>query len=115
MALSFTDDELGAVMRERAAAGVLVEGVFESRGASSEYSEFSTMQEAELNVWRDGNRAIMHHKVIIIDSSIVILGSFNYSRNADQSNDENLLVIYSRSVAAQFLDEFDLVITQSYP
>ncbi len=115
MAFSFTDDELGAVMRERAAAGVLVEGVFESRGASSEYSEFSAMQEAELNVWLDGNPAIMHHKVIIIDSSIVILGSFNYSRNADQSNDENLLVIYSRSVAAQFLDEFDLVVTQAYP
>jgi phosphatidylserine/phosphatidylglycerophosphate/cardiolipin synthase-like enzyme len=115
MVFSFTDDELGMVMRERAASGVLVEGVFESRGTTSEYSEFAAMSEAELNVWRDGNPASMHHKVIIIDSSIVILGSFNYTHSADQDNDENILVVYDRQIADHFLDEFDTLITQSYP
>ncbi len=115
MAYSFTDDDLGMAMRERAAAGVLVEGVFESRGAASDYSEFIAMQEAGLRVFPDGSFGIMHHKVIIVDACIVTLGSFNFSQGADQENDENLLVIYSAEIAAQFLDEFDDIITQAYP
>jgi len=115
MAFSFTDDELGAAMQERDAAGALVEGIFESRMAESEYSEYPAMRDAGLNVWRDGSPAVMHHKVIIVDGSIVILGSFNFSKSADQSNDENLLIIYNREIAAQFLEEFDLVIAQAYP
>ena len=115
MAFSFTDDDLGAVMRERAAAGVLVEGVFEARGSGSEYSEYAAMREAGLNVWQDGNPAIMHHKVIVIDGDTVMLGSFNFSVNADHSNDENLLVIYNREIAGQFLDEFDLVVAEARP
>jgi phosphatidylserine/phosphatidylglycerophosphate/cardiolipin synthase-like enzyme len=115
MAYSFTDNQLGLAIRERAAAGVLVEGIFESRGATSVYSEFGPMQEAGLNVWPDGNPNIMHHKVIIVDADIVVLGSFNYSQSADRDNDENLLVIYSAEIAARFLDEFDQLITQAYP
>lgn len=115
MAFTFTDDDLGVAMREKAAAGVLVEGVFEARGAGSEYSEFPAMLDAGMNVWEDGNSAIMHHKVIIIDGGVVLLGSFNFSGNADQSNDENILVIYDREIAGQFLDEFDRIISQAYP
>jgi phosphatidylserine/phosphatidylglycerophosphate/cardiolipin synthase-like enzyme len=48
----------------------------------------------------------MHHKAIVIDGEIVICGSFNFSDNADRSNDENLLIIYNRGVAAKFEEEF---------
>ena len=48
----------------------------------------------------------MHHKVIVIDGRTVILGSFNFFRNAAEDNDENLLIIDDPAVAARFLDEF---------
>jgi phosphatidylserine/phosphatidylglycerophosphate/cardiolipin synthase-like enzyme len=48
----------------------------------------------------------MHHKVIILDNETVILGSFNFSRSADEKNDENVLVIHDKDVAAQFRAEF---------
>jgi phosphatidylserine/phosphatidylglycerophosphate/cardiolipin synthase-like enzyme len=115
MAYSFTDAALGGAIRERAAAGVLVEGVFESRGTSSAYSQFAALKEAGLIVWRDGNPALMHHKVIVIDAATVILGSFNFTGSADQQNDENLLVIHDREIAGQFLDELGRIITQAYP
>jgi phosphatidylserine/phosphatidylglycerophosphate/cardiolipin synthase-like enzyme len=115
MAYSFTDDALGNAILGRAAAGVLVEGLFESRGANSEYSQFAALKEAGLPVWRDGNPALMHHKAIVIDAHTVILGSFNFTGSADQQNDENLLVIHDREVAAQFLAEFGRLITQAYP
>jgi phosphatidylserine/phosphatidylglycerophosphate/cardiolipin synthase-like enzyme len=51
----------------------------------------------------------MHHKAIVIDGEIVICGSFNFSDNADRSNDENLLIIYNRGVGARFEEEFQRV------
>lgn len=51
----------------------------------------------------------MHHKFCIIDQSIVLSGSFNWSRNAARSF-ENLLVIEDEpQVITQFLSEFDKV------
>ncbi len=115
MAFSFTDDELAAAMLERHAAGVLVEGVFETRGADSEYSEYAKLKKAGVLVWQDGNPAVMHHKVIVIDNKVVVMGSFNFSGNANSSNDENLLVIHDRAIAAEYLDEFERIVEQALP
>jgi len=68
------------------------------------------MKEAGLAVFLDGNPRNMHHKVIVIDGEIVICGSFNFSDSADRSNDENLLIIYNRAVAAKFEEEFQRVV-----
>jgi phosphatidylserine/phosphatidylglycerophosphate/cardiolipin synthase-like enzyme len=115
MAFSFTDDALGDAMRERAAAGVLVEGVFDALRAGSQYSEFPRMREAGLSVWRDGNPGIMHHKVIIVDGSTVVTGSFNFTRNANRSNDENLLIITSQEIAGHFQEEFERLVSSARP
>jgi len=44
--------------------------------------------------------------VIVIDSKIVITGSLNFSDNANNSNDENVLVITNPAIAAHYLQEF---------
>jgi phosphatidylserine/phosphatidylglycerophosphate/cardiolipin synthase-like enzyme len=108
LAFIFTDDQLGKAMIAQDEAGLVVQGVFEERNAGLEYSEFGRMYRAEprLDVRLDGNTYLMHHKVIILDDETVILGSFNYSRSADEANDENLLVIHDRDVASQYLSEF---------
>ncbi|NIV28969.1 MAG: phospholipase [Anaerolineae bacterium] len=108
MAFIFTDDQLGKAMIAQDEAGLSVQGVFEERNAGLEYSEFGRMYRAEprLDVRLDGNPYLMHHKVIILDDETVILGSFNFSRSADEANDENLLVIHDREVASQYLAEF---------
>ena len=51
----------------------------------------------------------MHHKVFIIDGETVITGSYNFSRSAEERNDENTLIIHSPTVAAQFQAEFERV------
>lgn len=56
----------------------------------------------------------LHHKTILIDAenpdsndvAVTITGSYNFSTNADMSNDENLLIIYSDEIANQFLQDF---------
>lgn len=107
MAFSFTEDSLGKIVRDKAKEGVVVRGLFETRGSETEFSEFGRMKRDKLDVLQDGNPYTLHHKVFIVDNDTVILGSFNFSANAADSNDENLLVIHNADIAQQFTAEFD--------
>ncbi len=51
----------------------------------------------------------MHHKVFIIDEKIVITGSYNPTKNANENNDENLLIIHDKKIAEKYLEEFNYV------
>ncbi len=106
MAFSFTSDVIAETMISRFKEGITVEGVFERKGSNSEHSEFTKMMIEGLPVTKDRNYKIMHHKVIIIDDSIVITGSFNFSKNANRKNDENILIIESREIASKYNEEF---------
>lgn len=107
MAFSFTDDGLAQAIMERADTGVQVAGIFEARGANTEYSTCPALLAHGLDVRLDGNPRTFHHKVVIIDGTIVATGSFNFSANAAQSNDENLLIIHSPQIAALYEEEFN--------
>ncbi len=110
MAYSFTADPLGEVIRQKAAAGVTVAGVMETDQVKSNVgTEFDSFRIAGLNVKQDGNSGLMHHKVMIIDSQIVVMGSYNFTASAEDTNDENLIVIYNPEIAGQFMQEFQRV------
>lgn len=107
MAFSFTHTEIGDAVLVRAGAGVDVRGIFETRGSETEYSQLPRLYCAHVPVRQDGNPATFHHKVFVIDDKLVITGSFNFSGNADQSNDENAVIITHSGIAAQYLQEFE--------
>ncbi len=110
LAFSFTHDGIGSAMLARARAGVDVQGVFETTGSNTRFSELSRMREAGLPVYQDGNPYTMHHKVILIDDRVTLFGSFNFSENADRDNDENLLVVEDPAFAAPFEAEYQRVL-----
>ncbi|MEA3339494.1 MAG: phospholipase D-like domain-containing protein [Chloroflexota bacterium] len=113
MAFVFTSDEIADAMLARARAGVVVQGVFESRNAEREYSEYERLRVAVHDVLKDSNPYILHHKVIIVDDATVILGSYNFTASAETRNDENLLIIHDPEVAALFVAEFGRVYEQA--
>ena len=113
LAFVFTSDEIADALLARARAGVVVQGVIESRNAGGEYSEYERLRVAVHDVLADGNPYIMHHKVIIIDDATVILGSYNFTASAEEKNDENLLIIHDPEVAALFVAEFGRVYEQA--
>jgi phosphatidylserine/phosphatidylglycerophosphate/cardiolipin synthase-like enzyme len=109
LAFAFTSPDLAGAIRARAAAGVRVRGVIESGQAENLGSEWPALRDAGLDVRLDGNPANMHHKVIVIDRSVVVFGSYNLSRSAEYFNDENLVVVHGPAIAARFLAEFERV------
>jgi len=50
----------------------------------------------------DPKHAIAHNKIMVIDGEIVLTGSFNFSKAAEESNAENLLVIRDKILAERF-------------
>jgi phosphatidylserine/phosphatidylglycerophosphate/cardiolipin synthase-like enzyme len=107
MAFAYTQDDLAAAMLERAHAGVDVAGIFERTGSETEFSAMPRLYCAGVPVRQDGNPAFLHHKVIVIDQEIVITGSLNFTDNANQSNNENVMVVYNQEIARLYLAEYD--------
>jgi phosphatidylserine/phosphatidylglycerophosphate/cardiolipin synthase-like enzyme len=108
LAFAFTDEDIARVLLERARAGVVVRGVFEARN-EGEYSQYSVLKKAELDVRLDGNPRTMHHKVFVIDGQVTITGSYNFSSNAAYDNDENLMIIHNPDIARSYAEEFSRV------
>ncbi|WKZ38753.1 MAG: phospholipase D-like domain-containing protein [Anaerolineales bacterium] len=113
LAFSFTDSALAQMMVERARAGVDVRGIFETFGSAGMSSELKTLWCAGLPVRQDGNASFLHHKVIIVDDSIVVTGSLNFSANADGVNEENVVILDNAEIAALYLQEFEVLWGQS--
>jgi phosphatidylserine/phosphatidylglycerophosphate/cardiolipin synthase-like enzyme len=114
MAYSFTSNQLGDILRQKAEAEVTVEGVMDQEQINSNQgTEYDPFRQAELDVRVDGIDGLMHHKVFIVDEKIVVLGSYNFSQSAEERNDENLMIIYDPVIARQFVLEFQRVQKQA--
>ena len=112
LAFSFTDYPLAEAMINRANDGVDVAGVFEKVGSETEFAELRTLHCAGVPVRQDGNPSFLHHKLIVVDDRIVITGSLNFSTSAEESNDENVIIVDNPDIAKLYVQEFDRVWTQ---
>ena len=106
MAFSFTSDKIAEMMIAKHKEGVPIYGIFEKKGSDDKYSQYVKMKIEGLPVKIDNNKFFMHHKVIIIDEVRVITGSYNFSKSANKKNDENILIIDNKDIAADYLKEF---------
>ena len=93
--------------------GVKVEIILDKsqmRGRHPAAAYFSAMR---LPIGIDNRVHIAHNKVMIIDGKEVITGSYNYSRAAQYSNAENMVIIKSPEIAGQYQRNFDYRMGQS--
>ncbi len=109
LAFSFTDYPLANAMIQRAQQGVDVAGVFDKTQAGGRGAEFGTLFCAGVPVRHDGNKQFMHNKVIVVDARYVVTGSFNFSTSAEESNDENVIIIDNPEIAQLYLQDFERV------
>ncbi len=50
----------------------------------------------------DGEHAIAHNKVIVVDGETVVTGSYNFTQQAERRNAENLLVLHDAALAGKY-------------
>ena len=99
---SFTSDNIADSMILKS-TNVSIQGILE-KTQISQYSVKSKLEKF-VNISMDNNKYKMHHKVFIIDDS-VIMGSYNPTNNGNKYNDENILIIHDSNITSLYLQEF---------
>jgi phosphatidylserine/phosphatidylglycerophosphate/cardiolipin synthase-like enzyme len=115
LAFSFTSEAIADALLDRMQAGVRVRGVLEADQAAGLGSQFEALKRSSMDLRLDGNPGLMHHKVIVIDGAVVITGSYNFSRSAETTNDENVIIIHSPAAAQAYGAEFDRLYDAGLP
>ena len=71
------------------------------------------LKRAGVDVREDGNCGLMHDKVFVVDGRTVVTGSFNWTRQAQEANDENAVFADNQWLAQRYADEFERIYTQA--
>jgi phosphatidylserine/phosphatidylglycerophosphate/cardiolipin synthase-like enzyme len=115
MAFQFTAGPIADALLDRASKGLEIRGVFENNGAcQGVYPQLAaTKGNVTVSRWAFGHiqglRNFLHHKVFIVDQKTVVFGSFNFTASAEDSNDENLIVVTDPAIAKTFEQEYQLI------
>ena len=106
---SFTRFKVARALINAKNKGVKVELVVDGKQAEGEYGD-KIIQLLNNNgikpqlIFKEHGH--MHHKFMIIDESITLTGSYNFSTNAAKLSDESLLIIDNKKIAQKFINEW---------
>lgn len=115
--LTFTRSELASLLKAKKDDGVRVHALMEN--STDQGSQYDYLRSSGVDVLLDINPGLLHHKYAIIDAEVngatqyVITGSHNWTNAAENSNNENTLIIQSNRIANLYLQEFAARYTES--
>ena len=101
-AYSFTSAPIAKALVDAHKRGVKVEIVLDKSQRTEKYSGADFVAHAGIHTYIDAKHAIAHNKIMIIDGKTILTGSFNFTKAAESSNAENLLVINDPQLATQY-------------
>lgn len=99
-AYSFTSPPIMQAMAQAKDRGVNVRVILDKSNEQPRYTGATYLTNHGIQVLVDHRVAIAHNKVMVIDDKHVITGSFNFTRAAQSSNAENVLVVADDAVLA---------------
>ncbi|MBW4612440.1 MAG: DUF655 domain-containing protein [Desmonostoc vinosum HA7617-LM4] len=131
----FSEQHLANILEKRHQQSVKIQTLIEPQFAYRSYSEALDMMgvalsnkckyEVDNHPWQNPITSVgipnlpkgdlLHHKFAVIDNQIVITGSHNWSKAANNNNDETLIVIDNPMVAAHYQREFSRLYAQAKP
>ncbi len=105
-AYSFTSAPIAKALVDAHRRGVQVRVILDRSQQTEKYSEADFLKNSGIPTLIDAQHAIAHNKIIIIDGYVVVTGSFNFTKAAEEHNAENLLVINDPALAKQYIENW---------
>lgn len=105
-AYSFTSAPIAEALVKAHKRGVKVQVILDRSQKTHKYSSADFLANSGILTRIDAVHAIAHNKIIIIDNEVVITGSFNFTKAAEEKNAENLLVIHNKELATRYTDNW---------
>jgi phosphatidylserine/phosphatidylglycerophosphate/cardiolipin synthase-like enzyme len=106
-AYSFTSQPIAKALVEAHKRGVRTEIILDKSQRGKKYRAADFTAHMGVPTYIDSIHAIAHNKVMVIDRETVITGSLNFTKAAEEKNAENILIIKSRNLAKEYLDNWE--------
>jgi phosphatidylserine/phosphatidylglycerophosphate/cardiolipin synthase-like enzyme len=105
-AYDFTSADIAEALLDAHKRGVKVEVIIDKGKKTGKKAQAPELANLKIPVYIPGKRTKAHNKIMIIDGTTVITGSFNFTTQAGK-NTENLLIIKSGELAKLYRDNWD--------
>lgn len=109
---SFSSEPISDALIDAHSRGIEVKVVLEEDRVNS-FSKYDELDAAGIEIYLDQNPRKMNNKVMIVDSKMVLTGSYDWTNDSENFNNENLIVINDFILAELFEEVFDKVWIQS--
>ena len=105
---ALTNDALGAAIVECFTRGVLIRIIADDECAKFQGGEIYKLAQMGIPTKTDNSfRFHMHHKFAVIDKSVVVTGSFNWTSQAVKFNQENILFYECKEIALDYTNAYN--------
>lgn len=107
-AYSFTSKPIAKALVDARKRGIKIEAVLDKSQRKEKYTSADFVAHAGIPTYIDSTHAIAHNKIMIIDRSTLITGSFNFTKAAEEKNAENMLVMKgNKPLVERYLRNFE--------
>jgi phosphatidylserine/phosphatidylglycerophosphate/cardiolipin synthase-like enzyme len=107
-AYSFTSAPIAKALVGAHKRGVKIAVILDKGQKTAKYSSADFITHAGITTLIDAKHAIAHNKVMVIDGLVLITGSFNFTKAAEEKNAENLLIVRDKELADKFIANWHL-------
>ena len=104
---TISDDQLSEEILACHQRGVTVRVISDNEKQHDAGSDIQWLRDKGVPLRIDSGPYHMHHKFALFDGRFLLNGSFNWTRSATTSNEENLLVIDHPQLLADYAREFE--------
>lgn len=107
-AYSFTSAPIAKALVDAKKRGVDVRVILDKSQRTERYTGATFLANEGVPVFIDADHRIAHNKVMVIDAQTVITGSFNFTKEAERGNAENvLLILHAPKLAQRYGDNWN--------
>lgn len=99
---SISESEITDALIGASARGVPVRIIVDKHQQNDIYSSAPRLSTAGIRVVTDRVEALHHNKVMVIDDTVTITGSMNFTNAGNKENAENTLIIHDTTIAAAY-------------
>ncbi|MDP2438154.1 MAG: phospholipase D-like domain-containing protein [archaeon] len=104
---TITDDRISQALIAAHHRGVRVRVITDDDQAQALGSDIEEFRHQGIQVREDKSKFHMHHKFAIVDHKVLINGSYNWTRNANLCNNENITILSEAALLKSFTAEFE--------
>ena len=112
-AYSFTSAAIAQSLMNAKKRGVSVRVILDKSQSITQYSVATLLYNQGIPVFIDSIHTIAHDKIMIVDGRLVITGSFNFTKAAEEKNAENVLIVRSTELAKLYTTNWNKHLSHS--